>query len=298
MKINLTFKILFAITMVVVVILSSLGFFMINSQRNLLYNSQRDLGMKTTKSLGSRINSREKITDSGQLQSEIERAMNTNPMLVEARIVLPRKAQLKVVGASNEELIGGKAGSESISVFESGELATKIYTPDEEKVMRVISPVYVGNQKVGVYYLQFSLARVEQMISKIQKRFAYGILAVIPQLIIILYLLLRSTILNPINKLRKGAEAVESGNFEFRVDLDRRDEIGMLANSFNRMAEKVSDFYENLDEKVEEMITNSASEAEIKKYAVKNGMITLTEDGKEKVKDGLTSYQEIARLII
>ena len=53
-----------------------------------------------------------------------------------------------------------------------------------------------------------------------------------------------------------------------------------------------------VDEKVEEMITNSASEAEIKKYAVKNGMITLTEDGKEKVKDGLTSYQEIARLII
>ena len=54
-----------------------------------------------------------------------------------------------------------------------------------------------------------------------------------------------------------------------------------------------------VDEKVEEMITNSASEAELKKYAIEEkGMITLTEDGKEKVKEGLTSYQEIARLII
>ena len=54
-----------------------------------------------------------------------------------------------------------------------------------------------------------------------------------------------------------------------------------------------------VDEKVEEMITKSASETELKKYATEEkGMITLTEDGKKKVKEGLTSYQEIARLII
>ncbi|MGM0438665.1 MAG: GspE/PulE family protein [Bacillota bacterium] len=54
-----------------------------------------------------------------------------------------------------------------------------------------------------------------------------------------------------------------------------------------------------VDEKVEEMITNSATEAELKNYAIEEkGMITLTEDGKKKVKEGLTSYQEIARLII
>ncbi len=53
-----------------------------------------------------------------------------------------------------------------------------------------------------------------------------------------------------------------------------------------------------VDEKIEEMITKSASEAEMKKYAKENGMITLTEDGKDKVEKGLTSYQEVARLII
>lgn len=53
-----------------------------------------------------------------------------------------------------------------------------------------------------------------------------------------------------------------------------------------------------VDDKIEEMITKSASEAEMKKYARENGMITLTEDGKDKVEKGLTSYQEVARLII
>ena len=54
-----------------------------------------------------------------------------------------------------------------------------------------------------------------------------------------------------------------------------------------------------IDDTLEEMITDSASEAEMKKYAVNElGMITLSEDGIEKVKDGITSYQELARLII
>ncbi len=53
-----------------------------------------------------------------------------------------------------------------------------------------------------------------------------------------------------------------------------------------------------VDDYIEEMITDSASEAEIKRYSVEKGMVTLTEDGKKKVIDGLTSYQEIARLII
>ncbi|MGM0438754.1 MAG: GspE/PulE family protein [Bacillota bacterium] len=54
-----------------------------------------------------------------------------------------------------------------------------------------------------------------------------------------------------------------------------------------------------IDDTLEEMITESVSEAEMKKYAVNElDMITLAEDGKVKVKAGITSYQELARLII
>lgn len=252
MKINLTLKILFAVTVVVVVILSALAFLVVNSQRNLLYNSQRNLGIEVAKSLDGKVDTREEVSDVDNLQSVVKQAVKVNPTLVEAQIAIPQKAELTIVGASNNELIGQKASEESLSVFQDGELTSNTFDSEGEKMMRVVSPIYVGNQRIGVFNLKFSLARSEQMISKIQKRFFYGILAVIPELVIILYLLLRSTVLTPINKLRKGANAIESGNFEFRVDLDRRDEIGMLADSFNKMAEKVSDFYENLDKKVEE----------------------------------------------
>ncbi|MEF8847493.1 MAG: ATP-binding protein, partial [Candidatus Paceibacterota bacterium] len=290
MKVNLTLKILFAVTVVVVVILSALAFLVVSSQRDLLYNSQRNLGMEVAKSLDARIDTREKVNNTEALQADTDRAVRMNPTLVEAYIALPQKANLEIIGSSNQELIGEEVSEKSLSVFQDGELLTETFSSEDQKMMRVISPVYVGNQRIGVYHLKFSLKQAEQMISKIQKRFIYGILAVIPQLIIILYLLLRRTVLSPINKLRKGAEAIESGNLEFRVDLDRRDEVGMLAESFNRMAEKVSDFYENLDEKVEER----TKELEKTKEKLKNKVseIRKTKRELEESKKKLEKAQE------
>ncbi|MFW5995915.1 MAG: GspE/PulE family protein [Halanaerobiaceae bacterium] len=53
-----------------------------------------------------------------------------------------------------------------------------------------------------------------------------------------------------------------------------------------------------LDETVKEMIVKGNSENEIKKYAKNNGLITLRQDGINKVKNGLTSYEEIMRINI
>ena len=53
-----------------------------------------------------------------------------------------------------------------------------------------------------------------------------------------------------------------------------------------------------VDDKVEKMIVKGADEIDIKEYAQSQGMIDLKHDGIEKVKQGLTSYQELARVIV
>ena len=53
-----------------------------------------------------------------------------------------------------------------------------------------------------------------------------------------------------------------------------------------------------LDDKVEKMIVKGADEIDIKEYAETQGMIDLKHDGIEKVKQGLTSYEELARVIV
>jgi type II secretory ATPase GspE/PulE/Tfp pilus assembly ATPase PilB-like protein len=46
------------------------------------------------------------------------------------------------------------------------------------------------------------------------------------------------------------------------------------------------------------MIVKGADEIDIKEYAETQGMIDLKHDGIEKVKQGLTSYEELARVIV
>ncbi|MDI3546761.1 MAG: type pilus assembly protein PilB [Halanaerobiales bacterium] len=53
-----------------------------------------------------------------------------------------------------------------------------------------------------------------------------------------------------------------------------------------------------LDNQIKQMIVNQADERKIKEYAIQQGMVTLKEDGISKVIDGLTTYEELVRVII
>ena len=50
----------------------------------------------------------------------------------------------------------------------------------------------------------------------------------------------------PINKMKYAAERISSGNLKYRVEIDLRDEIGELANSFNTMADELTKKNEEL----------------------------------------------------
>ncbi|NLP47165.1 MAG: histidine kinase [Epulopiscium sp.] len=71
----------------------------------------------------------------------------------------------------------------------------------------------------------------------------------------IISLLLARHIANPIGVLVKGMEQVEQGDFDVQVDLQRRDEIGMLGYSFNIMVKKLKYLVDHLLEKKERLKT-------------------------------------------
>lgn len=51
-----------------------------------------------------------------------------------------------------------------------------------------------------------------------------------------------------------------------------------------------------IDEKLRNLITSKAAAAEIKKHAQSSGMLTLKEDGIRKIREGLTSVEEVLRV--
>jgi signal transduction histidine kinase len=59
-------------------------------------------------------------------------------------------------------------------------------------------------------------------------------------------------VFRPVNTLHQGARRVAQGDFGYRVAIDSDDEMGELAESFNRMAERFQEIAENLEREVEE----------------------------------------------
>lgn len=59
-------------------------------------------------------------------------------------------------------------------------------------------------------------------------------------------------VFRPINTLHLGARRIAQGDFSYRVAIDSDDEMGELADSFNRMAERFQEIATNLEREVEE----------------------------------------------
>jgi type IV pilus assembly protein PilB len=51
-----------------------------------------------------------------------------------------------------------------------------------------------------------------------------------------------------------------------------------------------------MSERIKDLTVGSAAEAEISAVAREEGMLTLREDGLQKVRNGVTSIEEIARV--
>jgi PAS domain S-box-containing protein len=60
-----------------------------------------------------------------------------------------------------------------------------------------------------------------------------------------------SRITTPLGQVVQAAEAVATGEYDHRVTLNRRDEIGRLGSAFNAMADRVGESYEELEARVQ-----------------------------------------------
>lgn len=91
-------------------------------------------------------------------------------------------------------------------------------------------------------------------------------------------------IVRPIEELRKGIEIFREGDFNYRVEVKTGDEIEELANSFNQMAENLSQSYAALEE--------AKTVLEIKVKARTRELKELTEGLDEQVKERTKELQE------
>jgi two-component system, OmpR family, sensor kinase len=168
----------------------------------------------------------------------------------EARIFLisPRGAppvtnQERIVGEELAESHSG--GGESGEAGTGGIVATgnglSTISTDETGKLRVLTePITVNGLELGTFRVADPLTSVDQALSSLRTRFiAVGIGALLVSVAIAIWL--ANVISRPLRRMAAVASAVDSGDLSHRIDYGGDDEVGVLAESFNHMMDRLEE---------------------------------------------------------
>ena len=178
-----------------------------------------------------------------------------------------------------------------------------------EQMLNLTREVIFQDKIVGAVHVGVSLDFIEQLVDK-EKGFIIYVTVVMLTvgLAIAVYMGLRFS--KPILELVAATEAIGKGDYRYRVELNRKDELGNLATAFNQMGEELfrhtltrQSFGKYVGEDVLEMILADPEKMWLKGhkndatilFADIRGFTAYAEDREpEEVVDMLNTYFEIA----
>lgn len=173
-------------------------------------------------------------------------------------------------------------GPDERRVLLNGENVTKISYEERfnREVVSVILPLVDQNRLEGIIYLYYPLAKITELAKTEVAIFIGGGILFALVIAVFVYQSLKR-IMRPLNDLQKAVEQMTEGDYSTRVKVTSKDEIGMLSEAFNHMAESI----QQEDEKQKTFLATVSHELRtpisyIKGYseAIQNQLL----DGKER----------------
>ena len=124
----------------------------------------------------------------------------------------------------------------------------------------------------GMLAIKGSLAQADKEVADTAKRLL--ILAVIIGLAseVFLLVVLRKTILKPVEQLNEGAALLQAGRLDHRIPITGDDEIGSLAACFNRMTESIQKSHVHLEDAMRQRTTELRVIAELSMKVFKGNL--------------------------
>ncbi len=134
-------------------------------------------------------------------------------------------------------------------VLESGKKIVKDQVFEGEKIKLIIYP---GHQDKTIW-VAFTLDRVEDEIRSMLIRDTSFMLAGLLVMILILFLVSKEVIVDPLKKATEACEEIRKGNLDVRIETKSKTEIGELADTFNEMVKDLKKSHTALEDKIKEL---------------------------------------------
>ncbi|MCL2399989.1 MAG: HAMP domain-containing histidine kinase [Defluviitaleaceae bacterium] len=131
-----------------------------------------------------------------------------------------------------------------------------------EPLLTVGKPIRIGDQVVGAVLVGTSMAELETAIAEM---YLLTLLSIAASAVIagaFIYMFSKA-VSRPLRQMNEAARVIAGGDFEKRITVQSRDEVGQLAESFNHMAESLQeqerirrDFIANLSHDIRSPLTS------------------------------------------
>ncbi len=144
----------------------------------------------------------------------------------------------EIIASTNPQNIGKPITHRKKELIIKAELGEPVF--EEENVYNVIVPVIAGNVQYGYIHLRVNKDDFSQILkTNALKRMLTTLL--IFSIGIILTYIISKRYTKPIDDLTEAVMKVAEGDFTYRLNINRKDEIGKIAESLNFMIQKLEE---------------------------------------------------------
>ena len=179
-------------------------------------------------------------------------------------------ADKKFIASSNADYLPVELDADSKNRLESELTALITRENPDPKALDITLPA----DKPALAQLQFFPSMQSGVMLAIDAPTVYGqINSLIPFTILlvtgtlmaigVVFVIGTRRVIQPLHSLSVITEKIASGDWSQRAEIQRQDEIGLLASSFNRMAEQLGEVYKSLEDKVDERARQIRTAAEV-----------------------------------
>lgn len=227
-KLVITFLFIMGLTVL------TLGYFILDREKEKLYRQTIELGKVSLTYFTNSAKVPLISDDILRLNTLIKESASVGGIvytcIVDTKGMIKAHTDLNKIGTSYLSM------SDTSAISNEGEFRYYDYSDSTgSKFLNLSRPVMFQNKLLGEVNLGVSLDFIEQQIKK-EKLFIIIVSIVIVTLGIILAILLGFNFSRPIAKLAAATQEIGKGNFNYYVNMPRKDEFGNLAMAFNYMS--------------------------------------------------------------
>jgi len=290
-RIPIWLKLAVTMALIIVVVVLTLSFGILDRQREQLYDQTVKIGMVSLNYFANSAPIPLLENNILSLNNILKESTSVEGILyafiLNSEGIIQAHSNLNEIGKVHEPIL-----KKYNLTQENGITHFSYYLPSGKKVLNLIRQVQYRDKSLGEVHVGLSIDFIEDAVWQETKIILkYSLIILFTGILIAIILGVYFSI--PISKLVKATHEISHGNFEHKVHLQRKDELGNLAKAFNHMSDELwikklmkESFGKYVGHEILEMILKSPESIWLK--GQKNEATIIFADIR-----GFTSYSEL-----